>query len=92
MQKYDIASSGAFVEEFVLPAYKPGELSNLSFAVKDCIDIKDKVTGFGNPTWANTHPKAVANAICVEQLLLSGATCLGKTITDEFNYSLIGEN
>lgn len=92
MQKYDAASSGAFVEEFILPPYKSGDLSNLKFAVKDCIDIKDKVTGFGNPTWSNTHPKAVANAVCVEQLLLSGATCLGKTITDEFTYSLIGEN
>lgn len=92
MKKHNVASSGAFVEEFVISPYKPGNLSNLTFAVKDCIDIKDKVTGFGNPTWANTHPKAIAHAVCVEQLLLSGATCLGKTITDEFTYSLIGEN
>lgn len=92
MQKYDGASSGAFVEKFELQPYKTGDLNNLRFAVKDCIDIKDKVTGFGNPTWASTHPKAVTNAICVEQLLLSGATCIGKTITDEFAYSLIGEN
>lgn len=92
MQKYNVATSGAFVEEFVLPPYKSGNLNGLNFAIKDCIDIKDKVTGFGNPTWANTHPKAVANAVCVEQLLLSGATCMGKTVTDEFTYSLIGEN
>lgn len=92
MEKYDLKSSNSFVEEFLLTPHQNGLLDNLTFAVKDCIDVKDKATGFGNPSWLNTHPSAVANAVCVEQLLLSGATCLGKTITDEFAYSLIGEN
>lgn len=92
MQTYDLKSSNSFVEEFLLYPHQNGTLDNLTFAVKDCIDVKDKVTGFGNPSWLATHPKAVANAVCVEQLLLSGATCLGKTIMDEFAYSLIGEN
>lgn len=85
-------NQGAFIEEFIIPASQSGILNGLNFAVKDCIDIKGKLTGFGNPTWQKTHPPAIENAICVELLLLNGAKCLGKTITDEFTYSLIGEN
>lgn len=81
-----------YIEKFELKPYNEGSLSNLSFSVKDCIDVKGHISGFGNPTWKNTHYEAVANAVCVEQLLLNGARCLGKTITDEFTYSLIGEN
>lgn len=92
MHTYNITDSGAFVEEFVVKPYKEGSLNSLKFSVKDCIDIQGKVTGFGNPTWLATHPAAVSHAVCVEQLLLNGATCIGKTVTDEFTYSLIGEN
>lgn len=92
MQQYNTSNSGAFIKEFMVQPYSSGCLNNLSFAVKDCIDIKDQNTGFGNPTWLDTHPKAIANAVCVEQVLSSGAVCIGKTITDEFTYSLVGEN
>lgn len=92
MTFYTIANSGAFIEEFTIKPYQTGCLSNLTFAVKDCIDIKNKRTGFGNPTWLDTHSKAVEHAVCVELLLSHGASCIGKTITDEFTYSLIGEN
>ncbi len=92
MQPYNVSNSGAFIEEFIVQPYQPGSLSNLNFSVKDCIDVKDKITGFGNPTWRSTHPKASANAICVELLLSQGAKCVGKTVTDEFTYSLLGEN
>jgi amidase len=84
--------ANAFVELFDLEPYQDGDLRNLTFAVKDCIDIKDKVTGCGNPTWQKTHPPATVNAICVEQVLNQGATCIGKTITDEITFSLDGEN
>src|SRR5207253_8128299 len=46
----------------------------------------------GNPTWLATHPPAGVSAVCVEQLLAAGAQCEGKTITDEFAFSLLGEN
>src|SRR5262249_30096717 len=49
-------------------------------------------TGCGNPTWRDSHPPAVANAICVEQLLQAGARCVGKTILDELAFSLLGQN
>jgi amidase len=87
-----IAASGAFVETFVVEPKHPGILDGLSFAVKDLIDVEGRKTGCGNPTWRDTHPAAAANAVCVDQLLFSGATCLGKTITDELAFGLNGEN
>lgn len=92
MKKYDFDNSNAFVKTFKIDPYKEGMLNGLTFAVKDLIDIGGEVTGCGNPTWAKTHPKAAVNALCVDQLLYEGAVCLGKTITDELAYSLIGEN
>lgn len=88
-----IERSGAFVETFELgPASEHGPLSGLRFAVKDLIDIAGHKTGCGNPAWRDTHPPARSHAVCVEQLLAAGATCLGKTVTDELAFSLVGEN
>jgi amidase len=90
--KISAEESGAFVEQFSLPPTTDGALSGLTFAVKDLIDIAGHTTGCGNPTWAKTHGPAVAHAVCVEQLLAAGARCVGKTVTDELAFSLIGEN
>ncbi len=87
-----IEQSGAFVETFDLPPPADGPLAGLRFAVKDLIDVAGRPTGCGNPTWRDTHPPAVAHAVCVEQLLAAGAHCVGKTMTDELAFSLIGEN
>jgi amidase len=84
--------SGAFVETFVLEPKGEGILSGLRFATKDLIDIAGHKTSCGNPTWRDTHPEAVVNAVCVDQLLFAGATCKGKTVTDELAFSLLGEN
>ncbi|RDI48638.1 amidase [Aquicella lusitana] len=92
MQVYDFESSYAFMKPFQIQPYQSGRLDGLSFAVKDLIDIAGEITGFGNPSWAETHPKAVINAVCVDQLLSEGAACRGKTVSDELAYSLIGEN
>src|SRR4029077_1128613 len=69
-----------------------GPLDGLRFAVKDTIDVAGLKTGCGNPTWRDSHPAAVVHAVCVEQLLLAGARCVGKTISDELAFSLLGEN
>jgi amidase len=89
-----IEQSGAFVETFepVPTRREPGSLSGLTFAVKDLIDIAGHKTGCGNPTWRDTHAPARSHAVCVEQLFAAGATCLGKTVTDELAFSLVGEN
>jgi len=82
----------AFIHRLDLAPTASGSLDGLAFAVKDVIDIADTVTGCGNPTWAATHFAADRHAVIVELLLNSGARCLGKTITDEFAFSLVGEN
>ena len=84
--------SGAFVETFELDPIGSGPLNGLSFAVKDLIDIGGYKTGCGNPSWRDTHPVAAVNAVCVEQLLSAGARCVGKTVSDELAFSLLGEN
>ncbi len=87
-----VAQSNAFVTTFDLSPIGTGQLDGLRFAVKDVIDVAGWKTGCGNPTWRDSHPTAVANAVCVEQLLQAGARCVGKTICDELAFSLLGEN
>lgn len=81
-----------FLSRFEVAPTGSGALDGLTFAVKDLIDVAGTVTGCGNPTWAATHFPAAAHAVVVEHLLADGARCLGKTITDEFAFSLVGEN
>jgi amidase len=89
---YSFTSSGAFVEVLTLKPYKKGQLDGLTFAVKDNIDIEGYKTSYGSKPWSAAHETAVYNALCVDQLLEAGATCLGKTIADEYTYSLDGES
>jgi amidase len=90
--KITVEQSGAFVELFELAPTSQGPLSGLKFAVKDLIDIGGRKTGCGNPSWRDTHPPARSHAVCVEQLSAAGAHCVGKTVSDEVAFSLIGEN
>ncbi len=69
-----------------------GALAGLCMAVKDLIDVEGSVTGCGNPDWAAAHAPARADAPCVRALRAAGASVAGKTITDEFAFSLEGEN
>ncbi|KAG2439098.1 hypothetical protein HYH02_006620 [Chlamydomonas schloesseri] len=69
-----------------------GPLKGLTFAVKDLFDVAGHRTGFGNPTWLETHPPATRTAPAVQALLDAGATLRGKTHMDELAYSLNGEN
>ena len=87
-----VAQSNAFVTTFDLSPTGTGQLDGLRFAVKDVIDIAGWKTACGNLTWRDSHPPAVVHAVCVEQLLRTGARCLGKTIPDELAFSLLGEN
>ncbi|HRI14303.1 MAG TPA: amidase [Verrucomicrobiota bacterium] len=87
-----VADSRAFVETFGLPPTGSGALDGLCFAVKDLIDVAGRKTGCGNPTWRDSHPPAITHAVCVEQLLQAGASCVGKTVSDELAFSLLGEN
>ena len=86
--------AGAFCRDnHVALAGRPdGPLAGLTFGVKDIFDIAGSRTGFGNPTWLETHPPAEATASAVQRLLDAGARMVGKTLTDEMAYSLTGEN
>jgi amidase len=87
-----VAQDNAFVTTFDLSPTSSGPLDGLRFAVKDTIDVAGFKTGCGNPTWRDSHPAAVVHAVCVEQVLLAGARCVGKTVCDELAFSLLGEN
>ena len=58
--------------------------------VKDSYDIAGHRTGAGSPEWLAEQEPAAQNAAVVEALLAAGAALAGKTICDEFFYSLSG--
>jgi amidase len=92
--KYSAAQIGAFVPgaQFTRAGSAAGPLAGLTFGVKDLIDVEGVVTGAGNPRWAETHAPAARDASSVAAMLAAGATCVGKTITDELAYSIGGDN
>lgn len=92
MEKYTIDSSKAFVSTCKINPQQSGKLDHLIFAVKDNIDVAGFKTSYGSKPWLDSHPSAISHAVCVEQILNAGATCIGKTISDEFTCSLDGES
>jgi amidase len=69
-----------------------GPLAGLTFAAKDLFDLAGHVTGFGNPDWLASHAPAERTAPAIQRLLDAGARLVGKTVSDEFAYSLNGQN
>jgi amidase len=69
-----------------------GPLAGLTVVIKDMYDIAGTRTGGGNPEWLEKQKPATRNAALVEQVLAAGATITGKTICDEFFYSIAGVN
>ncbi|WP_428486147.1 amidase [Rhodopila sp.] len=84
----------AFVpgERCTIPGAAGGPLADLSFAVKDLIDVANWPTGGGNPDWARAHPVPERSAWVVQRLLDAGARIIGKTATDEVSLGILGEN
>ena len=86
-------SLNAFIDEGLrVEGTESGPLAGLTFAVKDLFDIAGTVAYCGNPDWGRTHDPAVTHADAVSLLLAAGASVKGKTITDEFAFSIVGEN
>ncbi|PON55921.1 Amidase [Parasponia andersonii] len=90
---------GAFLERFeLLPFPQPPppaaglSLAGLSFAISDIFEVKDHLTGFGNPDWRRTHEAAEKTALVVTALLKNGAKCVGRTVMDELAFGITGEN
>jgi amidase len=69
-----------------------GPLAGLTGAVKDMYAVAGERAGAGNPDWLAQAPVAAANCSAVQKLLDAGASIIGKTICDEFFYSVAGMN
>jgi len=77
---------------FTIEAKSDGSLSGLTASVKDLFDIAGHPTGAGNPQWLSSHSVPDEHAEIVKQMLEAGVKVIGKTITEELAYSLVGEN
>jgi amidase len=87
--------SGFFVPHDLkvpLQGVSNGPLAGLTAAVKDMYAIAGERAGGGNPDWLAQATQAKANCSAVQKLLDAGATIVGKTICDEFFYSVAGMN
>jgi amidase len=69
-----------------------GPLAGFAVAVKDMYDIVGYRTSAGNPEWLASRRPAETHAGAVRKLLDAGATITGKTVCDEFFYSITGAN
>jgi amidase len=69
-----------------------GSLAGLSAAVKDIYDFAGYRTGGGSPDWLDAQAPATSTAAAVVRILEAGATIIGKTVCDEFFYSVSGAN
>ena len=69
-----------------------GPLAGATFAVKDIFDVAGTITGRGNPDWLASHAPARRHAPAVQALLDAGARLVGKTITEELAFSIVGTN
>jgi amidase len=75
-----------------IPGRAGGPLADVTAVAKDMYDVAGYPTGGGSPEWlASRHP-AEAHAGAVQKLLDAGAAITGKTICDEFFYSITGAN
>lgn len=69
-----------------------GPLAGLTAAVKDMYDIEGYRTGGGSPDWLAQQTPAKTSCPAVRKILTAGATVIGKTVCDEFFYSIAGAN
>ncbi|MBY0688950.1 AtzH-like domain-containing protein [Microbacterium marinilacus] len=69
-----------------------GPLEGLTVAVKDLFAIKGYRIGAGNPAYLESVPPETRTAAAVSDLLRGGASLRGIARTDEFAYSVAGDN
>jgi amidase len=93
--RIDSGKSSAFVPHDIAATIRgsgSGPLAGLTVAVKDMYDIAGQRTGGGSPEWLADQLPAGRNAAAIERLLAGGADIIGKTVCDEFFFSLTGAN
>lgn len=74
------------------PATADGPLNGMDVAVKDLFAVAGHPTGGGVPAFAAEAEPAERDAPAVAQLRRAGAALAGIAATDEFAFSLAGEN
>jgi amidase len=87
-------ASRAFVPypDAAVPHATGGPLAGLTFAVKDLFDVAGYPTGGGSPVVLAMSGIKAQTAPSVQKLLDAGASFVGKTVTDEFAFSMNGNN
>ena len=78
--------------KFTIEGKSGGRLSGLTASVKDLFDVAGHPTGAGNPQWLKSHSVPHEHAEVIRLMLDAGVNVIGKTITEELAYSLVGEN
>ena len=76
----------------LVPSTGSGPLEGTTVAVKDLFAIGGQKIGAGNPVWLAGQQPRTDTAAAVAALLAAGAEITGIARTDEFAYSLAGQN
>ncbi len=92
MTARDLARAFVPYPDVSVPNAATGALSGLTFAVKDLYDVAGYPTGGGNPLVLAMSGIKPRTAPTVQTLLDAGARFVGKTVTDEFAFSMNGNN
>ena len=92
MPHHDPAHAFVPYPDAPVPHAGSGPLSGLRFGVKDLFDVAGYPTGGGSPIVLAMSGIKTGTAPTVQRLLDAGAALAGKTVTDEFAFSMNGNN
>jgi amidase len=92
MPLHDPAHAFVPYPDVPVPHAATGPLSGLRFGAKDLFDVAGYPTGGGSPFLLAMSGIKAASAPTVQRLLDAGAALVGKTVTDEFAFSMNGNN
>jgi len=92
MPLHDPAHAFVPYPDVPVPHAGTGPLSGLRFGVKDLFDVAGYPTGGGSPFVLAMSGIKTSTAPTVQRLLDAGAALAGKTVTDEFAFSMNGNN
>ena len=92
MPLHDPAHAFVPYPDVPVPAASTGPLADLRFGVKDLFDVAGYPTGGGSPILLAMSGIKTRHATTVQTLLDAGAHFAGKTVTDEFAFSMNGNN
>ena len=92
MPLHDPAHAFVPYPDVPVPHAATGPLSGLRFGVKDLFDVAGYPTGGGSPFVLAMSGIKTRTAPTVQRLLDAGAAMAGKTVTDEFAFSMNGNN